>query len=177
MHHYFICNQGDIDSKLRTLTKIGASKEGWTDYYIDNNSNEEWHLTRYRSEYQGGGIPVLKRLPLLTIEQLIDIAMTSPDKNDIIGASLELSERERSNKDDFRSSLIERLLQVHTSNLTDFEKERLKIIVYESDLYDATNRRSIVGKHFTEIQSDADYYQTISQKAKTILKDIEKYSS
>jgi immunity protein 27 of polymorphic toxin system len=177
MHQFFICNQDEVDSKLATLTKTGTSDDGWTDYYIDKNSNEEWLLTRYNSECHGGGVPVLKRLPKPTIEQLIDIALTSPDKNDIIGASLELSEREKYHKDDFRNKLIERLLMVDTSRLTEFEKERLKIIVYESDLYDSTNRRDIVGKHFTEIENDADYYRTISQKAKGILNDIEKYSS
>jgi len=100
--------------------------------------------------------------------------MTSLDKNDIIGASLELSEREKINKDDFRSKLLDKLLQVDTSNLSDFEKERLKIIIYESALYDATNRRNIVGKHFTEIEKDADYFRTISEKAKTILAIISK---
>lgn len=63
-------------------------------------------------------------------------------------------------------------MQVDTSNLADFEKERLKIIIYESDLYDATNRRDILGKHFTEIQSDADYYKTTADKAKGILAKI-----
>ena len=100
--------------------------------------------------------------------------MTSIDTNDIIGASLELSERERYRKEDFRAKLLSQLLQVDTSNLTDFEKERLKIIIYESDLYDATNRRDIVGKHFTEIQNDADYFRTNAQKAKSILADIAK---
>ncbi|MBX9782894.1 MAG: hypothetical protein K2X48_06360, partial [Chitinophagaceae bacterium] len=65
-------------------------------------------------------------------------------------------------------------LLIDTSNLSDFEKERLKIIIYESDLYDATNRRDIVGKHFTEIQNDADYFRTNAQKAKDILADIQK---
>ncbi len=177
MHQFFICNQDDVKSKLQTLIKTGTSDDGWTHYYIDKHSTEEWHLTYYNSEYHGGGVPVLKRLPQPTIEQLIEIAMTSSDKNNITGASLELSERERRNKEDFRNSLLKRLLQVETSMLSDFEKERLKIIVYESDLYDATNRRSIVGKHLTEIQSDADYYQAISQKAKAILSNIEKHSS
>ena len=174
MHQFFICNQDEVETKLKTLTKTGASTDGWTHYYADKNSNEEWHLTRYDSEYHGGGVPVLKRLPEPIIEELINIAMTSTDTNDIIGASLELSERERYKKEDFRGRLLNRLLQVDTSNLSHFEKERLKIIIYESDLYDATNRRDIVGKHFTEIQNDADYFRTNAQKAKNILVDIGK---
>jgi hypothetical protein len=172
MRQFFICNQEDVHSKLLKLTKTGTSDDGWTEFYLDETLSEEWRLTRFNSEYHGGGIPVLKKIPEPTIEQLIDIAMTSTDKNNIIGASLELSERERHNKEDFRSKLIERLLTIDTSKLTDFEKERLKIIVYESGLYDATNRRNIVGKHFTEIQNDADYYRTISEQAKNILNNI-----
>lgn len=174
MYQFFICNEDEVEIKLKTLAKTGTSVDGWTHYYVDRDSNEEWHLTRYDSEYHGGGVPVLKRLPEPTIEELINIALTSADTNDIIGASLELSERERYKKEDFRDKLLNRLLQVNTSNLTDFEKERLKIIIYESDLYDATNRRGIVGKHFAEIDNDADYYRKTAQKAKDILADIGK---
>jgi hypothetical protein len=174
MHQFFICNQDEVEAKLKTLTKTGTSTDGWTHYYINNNSKEEWHLTRYDSEYHGGGVPVLKRIPEPTLEELIDIAMISAETNDIIGASVELSEREKYKKEDFRDKLLNRLLQVDTSNLADFEKERLKIIIYESDLYDAKNRRNIVGKHFTEIESDADYYRTAAQKAKIILENISK---
>jgi len=174
MHQFFICNQNDVNSKLQTLTKTGISDDGWTDYLVDKNTNENWLLTRYESEYQGGGIPVLKRLPEPTINELINIAMTSLDTNDITGASLELSERERYNKENFRDKLLDKLLQVATSNLTDFERVRLKIIIYESDLYDLTNLRDIVGKHYSEIQKDADYYRTISDKGKSILNEIEK---
>jgi hypothetical protein len=174
MHQFFICNQGEVESKLKSLAKTGTSTDGWTHYYVDNNSKEEWHLTRYDSEFHGGGVPVLKRIPEPALDELIDIAMTSADTNDIIGASLELSEREKYKKEDFRVKLLNRLLQVDTTNLTDFEKERLKIIIYESDLYDATNRRNIVGKHYTEIESDADYYRRAAHMAKSILENIAK---
>jgi len=169
MHQFFICNQDKIESKLKTFIKTKTSDDGWTDYYRDKYSTDQWVLTRYDAAYQGGGISVLKRLPQLTTDELIDVAMTSFDTNDVTGASIELSERERSNKENFRDKLLIRLLQVDTSNLTGFEKERLKIIIYESDLYDPTNLRDIMGKHYDEIKKDAEYYQTISQKAKDIL--------
>jgi hypothetical protein len=173
MNGSFICNQDKVESKLKTLTKTGTSDDGWTQYYHDNNSNEDWLLTNYDSEYHGGGVPVLKRLPELSIEELIEIAMSSTDTNDIVGASLEFSEREKYNEEEFREKLISRLVQLaETPDLPDFELERLKIIIYESDLYDATNRRNIVGKHFTEIEKDAEYFKVISQKAKKILADI-----
>jgi hypothetical protein len=177
MHQFFICNQNEVDLKLKKLTKTGTSDDGWTNFYIDEDKSEYWLLTQYNSEYHGGGVPVLKRLPEPTVDELIDIAMTSADTNNIIGASLELSEREKYNKEDFRHRLINRLLQVDTSDLPDFEKERLRIIIYESDLYDATNRRDTIGKHYTEIQKDADYFRLNAQIAKEILENVKKYSS
>ncbi len=108
------------------------------------------------------------------MQELINIAMTSMDKENIIGASLELSDREKYRKEEFRSSLVSRLLEVDTSEVNEFEKERLKIIIYESDLYNGTNRREIIGKHFTEIQNDADYFTSNALKAMTILSNIKK---
>ena len=174
MQRFFICNQDEVENKLKALTKTGTSDDGWTHYYQDNI--EKWLLTSFNSEHHGGGLPVLKRLPEPTIDELIDIALTSFDTNDIIGASLELSEREKYNKVDFRDKLLNKLLQIDTSKLADFEKTRLKLIINKSDLCDATNRRDIVGKHLTEIQSDANYFRTISQKALKILEDSDKHS-
>jgi len=60
MRQFFICNQSEIESKLKTLSKKDTSYEGWIEYYLDKNSNEEWLLTRYNSEYHGGGVSILK---------------------------------------------------------------------------------------------------------------------
>lgn len=177
MHQYFICNQTEIELKVKTLTKTGTSDCGWTDFYIDKSKNENWVLTRYENEYHGVGVTILKRLPDLSIDEIINIAITSTDINNIVGASIELSEREKYKNEDFRAKLIDRLSLVDISNTTEFEKERLKIIIYESKLYDATNRREIVGKNFVAIENDAQYFRRNAQEAKRILADIEKYSS
>src|SRR5450755_3813586 len=99
MGKFFINNQDEIENKLKTFTKINTTDDGWTHFYKDEKTNEEWQLTRYHSEYQGGGIPVLKRLPEVTLQKLVEIAMTSRNRSDIIGASQELSEREKYQKE------------------------------------------------------------------------------
>ena len=177
MIQHYICNQEDIQSKLEVLTKTESLEDGWTTSYLDLETKEKWILTRYNSENHGGGTAILKRLPQPTIEELIEIAITAEDKNNIMGASIELSERERFNKEDFRERLLLKMLNYDIPKLSHFNRERIKIIIQETRLYDLTNQRNIVGKHFTEIQTDAEYYRSISQKAKDILADIEKYSS
>jgi immunity protein 27 of polymorphic toxin system len=177
MHPFFICNKDQIDAKLKKLVKVGTAADGWTHYYRDDYTKEQWIFTTYKSEFHGGGIPVLKRIPKLTIDELIEVALSSTDRNDIIGASLELSERERNDKEDFRQKLLQRILGIDLSNLTEFDKERIALIIYKSDLHDATNRKEIVGKTIAEIQDDATYYRSAAENAKKILKNIDKYGS
>lgn len=172
MLQYFIFNQVEIENKLNTLKKIQTTVDGWTEYYKDETTNEEWKLTRYHGEYNGGGIPVLQHLPEPSLEQLINIAMTSQNIHDIVGASLELSEREKNKREDFRDKLLDRLLMVDLNYLSDFEKHRIKTIINESELTDPINRRNIIGKSIFEIQEDANYFRTISESAKHILSTL-----
>lgn len=173
MSAHYITSQGAIDDKLISLTKVRTSDDGWSDYYLDETTNEEWQLTRHHSEYHGGGLAILKRLPPPSIGELIEISLTSDDINDITGASIELYEREAYNDEEFREDLISQLLLFDTSTLSAFEKDRLKTIIYESELYDPKNRKEIVGKHWNEIKKDADFYRAISEKAKSILNKLE----
>jgi hypothetical protein len=172
MNQFFICNRAEIDFKLKCLIKTGMSEDCRIEYYINTITNDQWSLKHYETDYNDDGVSVLIRLPEPTIKELIDIAATSTIKNNIIGASLELWARENNSQEDFREALLNRLLQIITQNLVKFEKERLEIIIYESGLYDATNKKDIIGKHYSEIQKDADYYQQIAIKAKHILFNI-----
>ncbi len=126
MTDFFICNPENVNSKLQTLTKAGTSVESYEDYYVDKNTNENWILSRYDSEFHGD-VTVLKKLPEPTIEKLIEIAMNTVDTTNIIGASLELHKREEDQNENFREKLLHLLLQIDTSNLSHFEKERIKI--------------------------------------------------
>ncbi len=169
MSKFYICNQKLIDEKIKDFVYLKTSDDGWSHFYKDINTNEEWVLTRYETEYHGGGCPILKKLPPPSVEELIEIALTSDEINDITGASIELNEREKYNNDSFRDILINKLLLIDTNCISAFDIERLKTIIYESELYDANNRREIVGKHYTEINKDAEFYKTISVKAKAVL--------
>ena len=159
---------------IRTLRKKATSKDGWSHFY--ESEGHQWVLTHYHPESHGGGIPVLKKLPLLDVNQLIDLALTSTNKDDIIGASLELAERERYYGEDFREILMEKLSTIDVPKLSAFERERLILIIKNSELTDSTNRRSVDGKHWTDIQKDAEYFQHTSRQATEILSALEKHS-
>jgi hypothetical protein len=169
---FYITDQALIEQRLSSLKKLRTSDDGWSDYYLDERTNEEWQLTRYHSEYHGGGIPILKRLPPPSVSELIEISLTSNDLNDVTGASIELCEREAYNDEEFRDELMQKLLLLDVATLSQFETKRLKTIIYESELFDSTNRKEILGKNWSEIKKDADFYRSISGKAKKILSEL-----
>ena len=173
MSTFYLTSQEAIDNKLLSLRKLRTSDDGWSTYFLDEANNEEWQLTRHHGAYQGGGLPILKRLPPPSISELIEISLTSDDINNITGAAIELNEREKYNNEQFREDLINKLLLVDTSTLSAFEKNRMKTIIYESKLFDPINRNEIVGKHWTEIKKEADFYKGISDKANSILRKVE----
>lgn len=161
-----------MESKIKDLILIGESDGGYTLNYRDTKTEELWSLAGYESEFLGKDIPVLQKMPEPSTADLITIAMNAANNEEIIGAALLLSARERSRKEEFRADLLQQLLQVDLSKASTFEQARLRMIIYESDLLDTTNRREIIGKHFTQINQDADYYREIAEKAKRVLDEI-----
>jgi hypothetical protein len=172
MSQYFICRESEVEFKIKHLIRIGESEDGYILKYKDEKTGEHWSLAWFESELLEKDIPVLQRLPEATTEELIKIAMSAQDIEEIVGASLLLSAREGNRKEDFRADLLQQLLQVDLSKASAFEQARLRMIIYESDLLDTTNRREIIGKHFTQINRDADYYRGIAKKAIEILHEI-----
>lgn len=172
MTKFFICIPESIQNKLGELRKIGPAENDFTDLFIDDTDQSIWLLTRYETDFFEDGIDVLKRESGLSISQLIELAVTSSFVEEVIGASLELYDREAQNGDVFREELVHRLALLDFTKLTDFDKKRIEIIIYESSIYDPLNRREIIGKSMVEIEEDAFFYRRISGAAKTILKAI-----
>ena len=175
MGQFFICGEEQVKTKVATLTHTGGSESPRRGLYLDKATNEVWELVHYCPPGEGGIISALKLLPDLTARELIDLAVTALNRSDIIGASYELSARERKKEClDFRATLVDELMQLDRTRLDEFEKRRLRTIISKTGLSNPVNRRDVVGKHFTEIQQDADYFQLVAQKANDILNDVER---
>jgi hypothetical protein len=163
-----ICDKEQINSKLKELQEAGTSEDGTDSFYIDPTNREPWILTSYESDRLDCDIHVLMKAELSS-KDLIEIAVSSIDAKVIVVAAMTLKYKEEHEKSEFRHELINRLETVTMNNLSKEEKQRLELIIYESNLYDATKQRSIMGKHYTEIEKDAFFYQGPANKAKKIL--------
>jgi len=171
MAHSLICDEEQINSKLKWLQAAGRSKDETDSFFIDPVTQETWVLTSYESEMLDCDIQILMKAELSS-NDLINIALTSKDAKVIAVAAMTLKYKEEHEKSEFRHELINKLETINIGNLSKEEKRRLELIIYESNLYDGTNQRGIMGKHYTEIQNDASYYQEPANKAKKILELI-----
>lgn len=151
MAQSLICDEEQIHSKLKVFQKAGMAEDETDSFFVDPVTQERWVLASYESELPDCDIQVLMKAELGS-KHLIDIALTSKDTKVTAIAAMTLKYKEKHEKSEFRHELINKLQNVHIGNLSKEEKRRLERILYESNLYDGTNQRSIMGKHYTEIQ-------------------------
>lgn len=162
---------GNASNFLKRLTLLETSNYGWTEKYLDPSTGQHW--LKYMIDRDNGRYFNLMLLtPKPTTDEMIDIAFTSSDNDEVEGAVHRLFIDEEDEKIDFRSPLIERLKKIDISQLDAQGKKRIKIIILNGRLTDRTNRREVIGKHYSEIQKDVEFFNDIANKAEQILKQL-----
>ncbi len=173
MPQFYIAEQSEVKSRLQSLSANGEPVNQWTQHYKDVITAEEWVLCTPNPDAGLQAILLLKRLPLLSIEQVIQLALFSSDRNNIAGAIFDLLHRENTEGADFRMPLIESLRQFIQQPMRNSDKERVKLIIQQCKLLDGRNLREIVGKHVDEIEKDAAYFKQVAEEASAILCEIQ----
>lgn len=162
---------GNASNFLQELTLLDSSNYGWTEKYLDPSTGKHW--LKYMIDRNNGRYYNLMLIsPKPTTEEMIDIAFSSPDHDEVQGAAHKLLIDEEDEKIDFRSAVIDRLKQIDISHLDVEEKKRIKTIILNGHLIDRTNKREIIGKHFSEIQKDVEFFNEVANKAEQILKQL-----
>ena len=103
------------------------------------------------------------------LEEIIRIALTSQHFDEVDGASALLIDREY-DKIEFR----EKLLSEIEKDSSKVDKERYEIIYNRAELYDITNKREILGKHYKEIEADAKHFTQVTERAEKLKQIITK---
>jgi hypothetical protein len=132
----------------------------------------EYKLTRHWSEMFHKELDVLQKLPMIGIEELINI-IPFVDVEKAVALAIEIQERKFDNSRTARLLLLQVLEEIFQKNKTDHsEFEKIRLCIYETSLYDPTNRDKIVGKTYTEINKDAKFYREVSDRARKLLDAI-----
>lgn len=156
-----------VNDFVQRLTKIETLDGGWSTKYMDKETGFSW--LKYTVDDRGFFQNLIFISPPPTTDELIEIAFKSPYPDEVSAAATRLNLEEQADKKEFRQQLIERLNCFDISQLDMTEKERLKTIIQASQLTDRVNKRDVMGKHFSEIQKDADLFNTVAGKAQEIL--------
>jgi hypothetical protein len=159
-----------INDFIQRLSKTETIDGGWATKYIDEATGQQWlkYVVDDRNFFEN----LMLISPAPTTDELIDTAFTSSYPDEVSAAATRLNLEEGSYKNEFRQKLIDRLRTIDISNLDKTEKERIKTIILASQLTDRVNKREVVGKHFSEIQSDADFFNATADTAQKILNSL-----
>ena len=157
-----------VDDFAKTLTQTDSLDGGWATKYIDNSTGHQW--LKYAVDDRGFFVNLIFISPPPTTDELIDIALKTKHADEVSAAATRLNIEEQSEKKEYRQILIDKLQQIDISNLEVSEKERVKTIISAAQLTDRVNKREIVSKHFSEIQSDANFFNSVADIAENILK-------
>ena len=111
--------------------------------------------------------------PRPTTKEMIEIALTSDDHDEVEGAASRLLIEEEDEMKDFRPSLVERLQVIDVTGLSNENRKRIKTIILNTDLADSQNKREVVEKSIGEVQADGDYFTSVGKFAENLLNQIE----
>jgi len=159
---------GNAAKFIEALTLIESIDYDWTQKYVDPKTGKQW--LKYMIDRDTGRYYNLMLLtPKATTDEMIDIVFNSPDHDEVEGAAHRLFIEELDEKKAFRPKLMERLKAIDISGLDTTEKKRIKTIILNAGLIDKTNKHEIIGKHFSEIQKDVDFFKEMAEYAKQVL--------
>ncbi|HEV8082092.1 MAG TPA: hypothetical protein VGP55_02770 [Chitinophagaceae bacterium] len=162
---------GNASNFLKGLTLLESSNYGWTEKYLDSKTEKQW--LKYMIDRDNGRYYNLMLLtPKPTTDEIINIAFSSTDYDEIEGATHRLLIDEEDEKVDFRIVVFDRLNRIDISQLDTDEKKRIKTIILNGHLTDRTNKREVVGKHFSEIQKDVDFFNEVADYSEQLLKQL-----
>jgi hypothetical protein len=157
-----------VEDFTKRLTQVETIDGGWATQYIDNSTGHQW--LKYVVDDRGFFVNLIFISPPPTTDQLIEIALNTNYFDEISAAATRLNFEEQSDKKEYRQELINRLNLIDISKIDTEGKERIKTIILAAQLTDRVNKREIVGKHCSEIQIDANFFNAIADTAENILR-------
>jgi hypothetical protein len=159
-----------IEMLLTKMQLVETAAGGFAAVYKDPATGAFWLKYYATAATQGGGYLTLMKLPAPSIEELIDIALTSVFEDEAVAAILRLVDEEAIEKKDFRLLLIQKLEQLQPGH--EVQQDRLIKIIKFSSLDDPSNRRELLHKSQEQIQADAAYFRGIAERAKLLLERL-----
>ncbi len=161
---------GNASKFIADLKLVESSNYGWTEKYISKDG-QQW--VKFMVDRDNGRYYNLMHFsPRPTTDEMIEIALTSDDHDEVEGAAHRLLFEEEEEMKDFRPRLVERLQSIDLSGLSTTDKKRIRTIILNTHLTDKQNKREVVGKSVKEVQADSDYFTDVGYFAEKLINQI-----
>ena len=163
----FIEDQDLVEEMLSRLTPINESSGWHCELFIEKTTNQKWEKYLFEIFDADDDRIGLRRFPYPSTKEIIRIALTSKSFDEIDGACGLLLDMEF-DKIEFREMLISEI----EKNINNIDEDRFEIIYNRAELYDILNKREILGKHYKEIEKDAEYSKELMTRAERLRQKI-----
>ena len=158
-----IATKSQVAAMRERLRVVGKS-DGWTTRFIDPTTGKRWTQIHLGAEHHGGGPPILVPDPTPSIRDLLLIAGTSNDPAEVAASAWLLAEVDK------EGSYREHLIAFAESAANDGDQSRVALLVGWGRLTDTGNLRSTLGKTPEEVTADCEYFESIAERAKRVLR-------
>ena len=165
---YFIEDQSLVNKYLKDLSPLNENTGWQCELYLDNMGKQKWEKYLFEivdSDEDGVG---LRKYPYPLTQEIIRIALSSQYYDEVDGACALLL-RNEGDKIEFREKLISEI----EININEITKYRYDIIYNRAELYDASNKREIVGKHNKQINADVEHYKLMVKRAEKLKQTVQ----
>ena len=144
---------GNASKFIKDLKLIESTNHGWSETYVDS-VGQQW-LKYMVDRADGRYYNLVFNSPRPTTEEMIEVALTSDDLDEIEGASHRLFFEEEVEQKEFKSRLVERLRNIVLSGLSMADKKRLRTIIVNTHLRDKVSKKEQIGKSIIKVQVDS----------------------
>jgi hypothetical protein len=151
-----IAEPAQIDATLAALPPGSVAESGRSQQLTDSAGGVAWRLTYLRSERHGSGYRCLIRVPAPAPERLVALAVESPARDEAWAAAVLLSDLPETYPE-----LLVALERVAAAG----RWARVGMVIAWSGIAGGGNRRSVVGKHVSEIARDYEFFHVIADRA------------
>jgi hypothetical protein len=163
----FIEDQSEVKQRLQELKLFQPKTEQFEEIYIDPKTNQKWEQYEFEIEYPINYGIGLRTFPYTTIDETIEIVLTSNSPDEVAGASALLFKLDRQGLD-----IRKPLLNSIEERSSEVSPDRFETIYWRTEIYDKTNNRKVIGKQFEEVKADSVYYIETADRAKELKEKI-----
>jgi len=145
------------------FAEVGRSPDGWTTTYVDPTTDERWQRIYLDSDFHGGGMPILVKEPMPSIDELLGMAANSLDLAEVAASAWLLADQDREGR--YKGPLVAIAEELATQG----HHTRAALLVAWGNLLSEMNLRPTLGKSVADTTKDHEHFCAIAMRARTLL--------